>query len=219
MAVLLMKGRIPGLAGDVVRGLVGDVVLPGSEGLPILRRNLGIPRIPRPFTGITGPGFRGAGPIGHGDGRTGVTKLGVLSGHLPAIVGTGGVIGAEGIDIALAVSLPPGDFGGVRIPPMSGENIPNIINTKFRRLSRNRLDRVLGGPKGIHLGPHGGLSIPKMNSIISGGLNKGKGGIGSSIPGAPPPPGHGLGPESTDPLSPFNHPVGQLAGTHLRSIQ
>ncbi len=55
-----------------------------------------------------------------------------------------------------------------------------------------------------------------MNSIISGGLNKGESGVSSSFSGPTLPAGQGLGPEGTDPLSALNHPSSQLAGTVLR---
>ncbi len=55
-----------------------------------------------------------------------------------------------------------------------------------------------------------------MNSIIPGGLDKGEGGIGSSLPSTALPARHGLGAERADPLSPLNHPSGQLSRTVLR---
>jgi hypothetical protein len=126
------------------------------------------------------------------------------------------VIGTEGIDVGLTVSLPPGNLGAVGIPPTTGKNIPNIVNPKFGRLSGNGLDGVLGGTEGIHLSPNSGLGILKMNSIIGSGLDKRKGGVGRGFTGASAPAGHGLGPKGTDPLSPFNHPGGQVGSTVLR---
>jgi hypothetical protein len=78
---------------------------------------------------------------------------------------------------------------------------------------------MLGGTEGIHLSPNSGPSILKMNSIISGGLDEGEGGIGGGITGAPAPPGHGLGPKSADPLSPLNHPVREVVSAVLRGTQ
>ncbi len=58
-----------------------------------------------------------------------------------------------------------------------------------------------------------------MNGVVSGGSNKGKGGISSSLPGTALPPGQGLGPESADPLSPLNHPIAQLGRVVLSITQ
>ncbi|MFJ7210540.1 hypothetical protein [Amycolatopsis sp. NPDC098790] len=203
----------------LVRELVLNLLLSGLDGLPLLlRRNPRLMGIPSPLTGIGRPGGLTGRVIpggSQGDGSTGVGELSISGGHLNTVDTTGGVIGGEGFDIGLAIGLPVGNLGGVRAGPFPGEDVKNVGSGQFRRLRSNGLDGVLGGPKGIHLRANSSLSGLKMNGIVGSGLNKGKGGISSSLPSTALPTRQSLGPKGTNPLSAFNHPTGQIPGTDL----